>query len=98
MGCQVNCQSGAWGVLTQYSLAVIAITLVLELMLINSGGKVSHCPKKYNIKHTQHCHCLLLNLEIGMISRCIRCVTLEWKQSQEITNNKMINNPVFVVC
>lgn len=39
MARQLNCQSDAWGVLTQYSLAVTAFTLILLLMLLSSSGK-----------------------------------------------------------
>lgn len=67
MGCHISCQNGAWGILTQYSLVVTAITLI-------PSGK-----KSTTVKNLP---CLLLHLHIRMI-QSMRSIVLKWKQEQK---------------
>lgn len=91
MGCQVNCQSGAWGALTQYSLVVTAITLILGLMLINSSGKKSTTVKKPAMSFTSFRYGNHLNVPDILFGN--------GNQVKKIMNNKMLNKaPVFLVC
>lgn len=63
MRCHANCQSGAWGILPQYSLVVTAITLI-------PSGKKSTMVK--NLPY------LLLHLSVGTI-QSMRSIVLKWK-------------------
>lgn len=70
MECHINCQSGAWGVFTQYSLVVTAISLI---------------PSGKNSITIKNLPCLLIHLHIGMI-QSMRSIVLKWKQQKTVNN------------